>query len=625
MPKKKNQYDFHRNLTLDIERADDETKSIPVTISTETPVKTWRGPEVLLHTKRAIDMSYAKKGLPLLDGHFGKIIGRVNNIQIKARKMVGDMIFSRSARGQEVFQDVKDKIITAVSLGGKHNVREQANDGTINVKKWTPLEVSIVSVPADVNAEINRNFKQESQTMPKIFDADGNEITNDFDVKRAREEGRKLELTRRQDINIMFTRHLDTKGVKDLQKKCKDDGLSIERSSKLLLEHLGDTTETVDKSHNTFTHGEASIDKFTRGITNALVVRSGYGTDEDKKEIGQNNFSNFTLFEMARSYLDTIGISTRSMNRLQLVGAAFTRGIIGSATVSDFPSILADVANKSMLKGYNEAESNWQQFCQIGNLSNFMRAMRPNLSEFDDLPEVPESGEYSHGKFTDLAEFIQLLTYGKLFTLSRQAIINDDMSAFTRIPASMGASAARKVADLAFGVLTANPVMNQDGVTLFHDDHGNTADLGAPSAEAFGAMKVAMALQKGPAGHASLGIRPAVCMCPLELEDTIKTLVAAQYDPATDAGTLTPNPVKDLVSVVADVRLSDDDAEQYYFSAASSIHDVVEVAFLDGNTAPFIDRQEGYTVDGVTYKVRIDAAAAPMDFRGLSRNPGTPA
>ena len=51
------------------------------------------------------------------------------------------------------------------------------------------------------------------------------------------------------------------------------------------------------------------------------------------------------------------------------------------------------------------------------------------------------------------------------------------------------------------------------------------------------------------------------------------------------------------------------------------MHDTIEVAYLDGNTAPTLEQQGGWTVDGVEFKVRIDAGVKPLDFRGLAKNP----
>ena len=50
--------------------------------------------------------------------------------------------------------------------------------------------------------------------------------------------------------------------------------------------------------------------------------------------------------------------------------------------------------------------------------------------------------------------------------------------------------------------------------------------------------------------------------------------------------------------------------------------DTLAACFLNGQTEPFMEQQEGFTTDGMSYKVRIDCVALPLDFRGLYRNDG---
>ena len=99
--------------------------------------------------------------------------------------------------------------------------------------------------------------------------------------------------------------------------------------------------------------------------------------------------------------------------------------------------------------------------------------------------------------------------------------------------------------------------------------------------------------------------------------------MAAQYDPATTAGTLMPNSVQGMMRVVSDHRIDADNPLTWYMASSPTQRETIEVAFLNGNRAPFQERrQEDITNDSIVYKVRIDAAAAPLDWRGLYRNVG---
>jgi hypothetical protein len=81
--------------------------------------------------------------------------------------------------------------------------------------------------------------------------------------------------------------------------------------------------------------------------------------------------------------------------------------------------------------------------------------------------------------------------------------------------------------------------------------------------------------------------------------------------------------VQNLLTVVSDHRLDTADNNAWYVAASPMTWDTVDVAFLNGNQTPYQERrQQNIANDSITYKVRIDAAAAPMDWRGLYFNDG---
>ena len=130
-----------------------------------------------------------------------------------------------------------------------------------------------------------------------------------------------------------------------------------------------------------------------------------------------------------------------------------------------------------------------------------------------------------------------------------------------------------------------------------------------------------MGTQTDPAGN-TLNIRPAYLIAPLALEGTAQVLMSAHYDPAGTAGTLTPNTVMGTFQVVTDPRLDAFNSAGWFMAANPQMHETVEVAFLDGNQSPYMEQKDGWSQDGTEFKVRIDAVAAPLDFRGLYYNDG---
>lgn len=303
---------------------------------------------------------------------------------------------------------------------------------------------------------------------------------------------------------------------------------------------------------------------------------------------------------------------------MDLVGRAFTH------TSSDFPVILQNIANKALMAGFEAEPETWQQWCDTGNVSDFKVHKMVRIGEFDDLDEVPEGGEYkSAGKIQEQQEQYSIAKYGKLFSITRETIINDDLNALTAIPKNMGEAARRKIADLAYKVLTSNPTMG-DGVALFHTSHGNLAGAGsAPSADSIKTGIKAMMKQKDIGGKRRLRIRPQFIIVPVEYAMDVEELLNQQYIDMQIAGgkvTGKPNIIRKYnLTVVSDGRL-DDAGNAWYMAGPKG--KTVTIFFLDGQQAPTLETQKGWNVDGVEYKVRIECGAKAMNWKALYKNPG---
>lgn len=235
-----------------------------------------------------------------------------------------------------------------------------------------------------------------------------------------------------------------------------------------------------------------------------------------------------------------------------------------------------------------------------------------------DAFHIGEGAEYRVATVGERGETVQLATYGKLFSITRQAIINDDLDAFSKIPRKMGRAAIRTVGDLVYAILTSNPTMS-DNVALFHEDHKNLLAAAALSTASVDAMRVAMATQKE--GKATLNIRLKHILVPVALEGTARVVRESEYEVgAASRNNTTPNSVRGTFEVVSDARLDTDSAAKWYGAADAVQHDTVEVSYLDGNQAPTLEQQAGWNVDGVEFKVRMDAGVKALDYRTLAKN-----
>jgi HK97 family phage prohead protease len=588
--------------------------------------------EVLGHEKAEVDLQRLNNSAPLLYNHDrserDNRIGVVERAWIENGRGYAEVRLSKRADNEGIWQDVKDGILRNVSVAYRINDRTLIDEhkdkpDVYRVTSWTPMEISLVDIPADPTVGVGRSAEEESldhqpqlnqkeTSMTKKAESQTAADSVNIDEVRssAMDEGAKraleLEQKRRKEIRNLFDPHKDFDSLRDA---CLDDPeVTIDEARKQLLEAIGKREAPV-VTEQRIEVGDSCAEKFARAAEDAIAFRAGIAGKDTKP----TELYGYTLLEMARKSLELRGVNTSSLDKRELVARAFTH------SSSDFPKLLENNARKAMLRGYEEAEEVFQRFTRTGNLSDFKQHSRVGMGVFETLDEIPESGEYKHGTIGERAENIQLATYGKLFSITRQAIINDDLMAFTEIPRKMGRAAARTVGDLVFNIINNNPTMS-DGTALFHASHNNLAGSGAaPSAATVGSGRTAMRIQKD--GAATLNIAPSFFLVPAALEDTARVLMASETDPA-QTNSKKPNPVRNAAEVIVDARLDASSTTAWYLLADPNRFDTIEVGYLDGVAAPFLDQQDGWTVDGVEYKVRIDAAAAPLEFRTMYKNAG---
>ncbi len=416
------------------------------------------------------------------------------------------------------------------------------------------------------------------------------------------------ESLRRTSIATAFDKFRTMNGVAALEKLCGDDtNCTVDQANAKLLAHIASGSSSV--AGTSIITVEDERDKFRIGAAASIMARAGLQKDDVS-----NNFRGYSLSELARLALSKSGVSSEGMDKMRMVAAAFTH------STSDFPNLLGNVAEKAMMKGYEEAEETFQLWTSEGTLSDFKVGKRIDLTSFPTLQKVLEGAEYSYATVGDRGESVQLATYGKKFSITRQAIINDDVDAFGKIPRLMGRAAIRTVGDLVYAILTSNPAMS-DGTALFHADHANLLTGAGINTASVDLMSAAMALQKE--GKSVLNIELKYLIVPRTLRGTANVVQKSEFEVGSaNKNNTVPNSVRDTFEVVADARLDAVSTTAWYGAADGNRTDTVEVQYLDGVKTPVLEQQNGWDVDGVEYKVRMDAGVKALSYRTLAKNPG---
>jgi len=642
--------------TLDV-----DTRSVDVVATTETPATIYDWARGTCRETLLMDgCEWPASGqVPLLNAHnrntVGDVLGSFRDIRVDGGSLVGKVFFSKSDDGG-VFEKMKEGHFTDFSVGYKQINSEWVPDGetkTIRGRsfqgpmlvtdRWRLKELSAVPIGADElakarseadefnkkeNGNMTEKIKQAEQPAAETPEQDAARSAEETQVrssatetntKKDIEDAIRAERERTEEITEMGDRF----GMKEIAKQMIQKGYSVDHARKMVMDEMIKREKPegarMQPKSGDIEVGADERDKFRAASEHGLLIRSGQRIEAPAP--GAMDIAGWSLTELARHALKIEGKDAGG-NRLEMVGRALT--------TTDFPLLLANVANKSLFAGWDTAEETWPMWCGTGSVPDFKTVYLPRVSETSDLDEIPEGMEYKYGARDEARESFSIATYGKLMAITRQTIINDDLMALTDIPRAHGEAAARKIGDLPYGVLTANSNMG-DGNALFSTAHLNYVASGSgaiPGVSTIAAGILAMGTQKDLLGKRRLNIRPVFFIGPKTLEGAAE--VFFRTDKFSDHSTVATdstfastrvNPYSGTVFTrVYEPRLDDDDTAAWYLAANKGR--TVNVYFLNGQQRPFMETRQGWSVDGVEYKVRIDAGAKAVDWKGLYYNDG---
>lgn len=617
---------YCRETTID--QVDTDSRTVELSFSSETPYGRWFGDEILCHDEGCINLDRFNDGLgTLLFNHDrDAVVGHIEKVWIEDNRGKALVRFDEDEQSETIFQKVQSGTLQGVSVGysiKRYEVLDEKDSVSSNgrfkgpdtyvVTDWEPLEISIVSVPADATVGVGRSAEEihtsiDTQEETKSMDEKAIVTTEEVkstpvetgitqeDLQKAMDQERK----RTSEITALF-RDFDVEGADEAIVM----GVSVDEARAMVMDQLRARNKGV-----TVTMGEAESDKFRAAAQDAVLMAAGIPVAEPAP--GANELRGYSMIELARESLQREDLKANFGDNMELARQAIN-------STSTFPAIMANLANKSVMTGFNEAETTFQIWAGKGSNRDFKEAARVALSEAGNLELVPEGGQFQQDFLGEASARTKVATYGKLFSLTRQAIINDDLGLFSKIATKYGSAAKRLVNKMVYAQLTGNVKM-QDNVALFDAKHGNVATTGeALSVKAIAKAITAMRRQKGITGDATLNITPKYLVVPPELEMVAYQIVnsTAAVD-GVNSGVV--NPYKGRFVVVADAELTDPDA--WYLVADASQHDTIEVTYLNGVETPRLETRQGFEVDGIEYKVAFDCGVSALDFRGVFKNAG---
>lgn len=465
------------------------------------------------------------------------------------------------------------------------------------------------------------------------------------DVEHAVAKTLRAEQARQKEIRALVTKAKLERAFAD---KLCDDGVSLDIARQKVLNKIMEDERPAGSGPTVVREGKNELHKAMRSglIARALQASGARNTqlaDEDKVK-GYQDFSRMGMLRMVERSLQADGLDTMQLDPRTMVMVAFNHrptierlkhnNVIRDAfhTTGSFSNLLMDAANKTLLRGYDEALYTWSIWArQAPSVPDFKNINRIRFSESPDLLMVPENDDYPEGPMSDSKETYKVEKFGRLFTVTWETVVNDDLDAISRIPQMHGNAARRTQNKKVYEQLTSNPVMG-DGKALFASDHASGSNVsggaGAPTVTSLNVGFTRMALQRGLNSAAILNIQPRYLIVAQHYAATAMQLVGSIADPsvggsaAGNSNTLNiygPNGSRPL-QVVADGVLDGHVNTNWYLAADPSQIDTVELSFLQGEENPVLEQEWDFDKDCYKYKVRQTFGVKAIDWRGLFRN-----
>lgn len=608
-------------------------------------------------------------GAPVLDHHNALSLGGQIGVVVpgSARMVAGGGVAKLRLSDRPdlapIVADIASGIIRNVSVGYCRHAKtvvERPNASTLwDVTDWEPTEISFVTVPADAGASVRSHPSTALRPPQETYMADetttttttapatpdsgtrgqgGNRAHVPATIRELRayanaldgsmtpeqashlcmeyaERGLSMDEVRSATMQIMGERQrMATSGITTGGRAIAGSGTSIGGR------FVSDMARQLSGGNDTFAnptfHGDA--------IRDALYARMSGTAPTD----AARQFMGMSLVQMAGEMLEQRGVSTRGMAPNDVVEAAswnrvgaranFAAGDLSGPghSTSDFPDLLMNSGQRFLMDVFTAAASPLKQIGRKRSVGDFRAVTGIQLSGFGVLPKVLEGGELKHGSFRERSESYRVESFGKIFGLTRQAIINDELGAFTDPTITMARAAAETEAQILADLIMSNPVM-RDGYALFSAEHGNLAPAGAaPSFAALDQARLAMREQKDLDGVTPLATAPKFIVSGPRCETAIEQLVAGVINPTEIGGV---NPFAGKLTPLVDPRLP---GYGWQLFADPYLTPVIEYAYLNGNEGPQMDTRDGWSTLGTEFRVYMDFGAGIIDARGAYKNPG---
>ena len=650
---------------LDIEAADDgddkKLRGFSMVAYTGAAMRFWAWPHPVVVDVRG--MRVTKKARPILRDHNpGKVVGHTESIRKADGQLeVAGVISGAGPDAQEIIESSGNGFPWQASIGARIRkmdlvaegktvkVNGREFEGPVYVARQTTLgEVSFVALGADddTSAKVAATAAGKLESMDMEFEKwvesrgfvfaelDENQAASlkaMYDAEQAQAESKKtskVEATAdeladpaeqlREQMRVEAA--AESQRIADVRQVCAGRHADIEAKA---IKEGWDASKTeltvlrAERPAAPAAHVSAGNRVAGSTLEAAVCLAGGLANvekhfSEQVLDAADEQFKRqLGLQELLLTAATANGYRGRFRgNERQVLEAAF--GTL------DLPGILSAVANKFLLAGFDAVESAWRAIAAIRNVSDFKTHTSYRLTGDFEYEEVGADGELKHATVGEEAYTNAADTYGKMFSVTRKDIINDDLGALTAVPLRLGRGAALKFNDVFWSVFL-------DNATFFTAALGNYADGAATALGVDGLTEAELLFfdQTDPDGK-PLAVNPSVLLVPNALN--VKANVLMRSTEVRDAsgtepeGTANPHAGKFAVvrsAYLSNAKYSGASALAYYLLADPMDMPVIEAAFLNGQQTPTVESADAdFSVLGIQMRGYHDFGVSKQEPRG---------
>jgi hypothetical protein len=304
----------------------------------------------------------------------------------------------------------------------------------------------------------------------------------------------------------------------------------------------------------------------------------------------------------------------------EVMKSAFIRA--SSPSTHSLTTMLSTVGNKFLLEGFNFVEQVWRNIASIRPVNDFKAITSYRMLDDMVFEEVGPAGEIHHGSISQESFTNQAKTYAKMFALTRQDIINDDLGAFDSIRERIGVGCGKKLNSVFWDTFLDDAVFF-NATAVASGGHANllTTALGESG---LAAANVLLKAQKDSNGHPlGLGLQHMLLTGPT-LNPTARKWYVSQEIRDTSASTKTPtsNIYFNQFRPVESAYITSTTA-WYLLPIGGGAMAPMEVCFLDGVQSPTIESADAdFNTLGVQFRGYFDFGVAQKEWRGSVKSTG---